>query len=45
MVEALGAKVEKLTRIAIGSLQLGEMESGSMRELTADELRALERRD
>ena len=45
MVEALGAKVEKLTRIAIGSLQLGEMDSGSMRELTADELRALERRD
>ena len=45
MVEALGAKVEKLTRIAIGSLQLGEMESGSVRELTADELRVLERRD
>lgn len=45
MVEALGAKVEKLTRIAIGSLQLGEMDSGSMRELTAEELRALERRD
>jgi pseudouridine synthase len=45
MVEALGAKVEKLTRIAIGALQIGEMEPGAVRELTADELRALERRD
>jgi len=45
MVEALGAKVEKLTRIAIGALRIGEMASGSVRELTDDELRALERRD
>jgi len=41
MVEALGAKVEKLTRIAIGSIRLGEMASGAVRELTSDELRAL----
>lgn len=45
MVEALGAKVEKLTRIAIGVLKIGEMEPGSVRELTSDELRALEARD
>jgi len=44
MVEALGAKVEKLTRIAIGALQIGEMESGSVRELTADEVVALQGR-
>ena len=45
MVEALGAKVEKLVRIAIGALALGDMPSGSVRELNEDELRALERRD
>jgi 23S rRNA pseudouridine2605 synthase len=42
MVEALGAKVDKLTRIAIGSLQIGDMESGAVRELSADEVRALQ---
>ena len=44
MVEALGAKVEKLTRIAIGALQIGDLAAGSVRELSAEELRALERR-
>ena len=44
MVEALGAKVEKLTRIAIGALQIGAMESGTVRELTAQEVAELQRR-
>jgi pseudouridine synthase len=44
MVEALGAKVEKLTRIAIGALRV-ELEPGTVRELTEDELRALQRAD
>lgn len=44
MVEALGAKVEKLARIAIGTLRV-ELEPGTVRELTDEELRALERRD
>jgi len=44
MVEAIGAKVEKLTRIAIGALHIGDLAAGSVRELSAEELRALERR-
>lgn len=41
MVEALDAKVLKLVRIAIGSLRIGAMTIGSVRELTSDEVRAL----
>jgi 23S rRNA pseudouridine2605 synthase len=41
MVEALAAKVVKLVRIAIGEVEIGELEVGGIRELTADEVRAL----
>jgi len=41
MVEALDAKVVKLVRIAIGEVGMGELEVGQMRELTAEEVRAL----
>jgi len=43
MVEAFGAKVEKLARIAIGPVVLGDLEAGKLRELTAVELRELRR--
>jgi len=45
MVEALDAKVDKLTRIAIGSLTIGELAAGTARELTDDEVRALQTAD
>jgi pseudouridine synthase len=41
MVEALGAEVVELTRIAIGELQIGDLASGKTRELTEDEVRVL----
>lgn len=41
MVEAVGARVEKLERIAIGTVTLGELAPGKTRELTADELQSL----
>jgi pseudouridine synthase len=41
MVEALGAKVLKLVRVAIGPLRIGELAIGAVRALTEDELRAL----
>jgi pseudouridine synthase len=41
MVEALGAKVLKLVRVAIGPLRIGEMQIGSVRELSAGEVRQL----
>lgn len=41
MVEALGAKVEKLERIAIGTVRIGDLELGKTRELTADEVLVL----
>jgi pseudouridine synthase len=41
MVEALEAKVLKLVRVAIGSLRIGKMQIGSVRELTAEEVRGL----
>jgi 23S rRNA pseudouridine2605 synthase len=41
MVEALGADVERLVRIAIGGIAIGELAVGTVRELTADELREL----
>lgn len=42
MVEALDAKVEKLVRVAIGKIEIGDLESGQTRELTADEVRSLQ---
>lgn len=41
MVEALEAKVLKLTRVAIGPIEIGEMTSGATRELTAEEVKKL----
>ncbi|MEO8036451.1 MAG: pseudouridine synthase, partial [Acidobacteriota bacterium] len=41
MVEAVGAEVVALARIAIGSLTLGDLESGALRELTAAEVAEL----
>ena len=41
MVKAVGAKVEKLARIAIGPLRLGDLPSRAVRELTRAEVRAL----
>jgi 16S rRNA U516 pseudouridylate synthase RsuA-like enzyme len=43
MVEALGAKVDKLVRIAIGPIGLGELKVGELRELTKEEVEALRR--
>lgn len=37
IVEAMGAEVERLVRVAIGPLQLGELAKGHWRSLTADE--------
>ena len=42
MVEALDAKVEKLVRVAIGKIAIGDLESGKTRELTPDEVRSLQ---
>ncbi len=41
MVEALGAKVLKLVRVAIGSVELGELPLGETRPLTPAEVRRL----
>ncbi|HYU24645.1 MAG TPA: pseudouridine synthase [Thermoanaerobaculia bacterium] len=41
MVEALEAKVLKLVRVAIGPLRIGKMQIGSVREMTAEEVRQL----
>jgi len=41
MVEALGAKVIRLERVAIGPLRLGDLPEGRTRELEPEELRAL----
>ncbi len=41
MVEALGAKVLKLARIAIGTIAIGDLEVGKTRELTREELDTL----
>lgn len=41
MVEALGAKVLKLVRVAIGSIRIGDLQIGKIRELTPDEVQAL----
>ena len=41
MVEALGAKVLKLVRTAIGPIAIGDLEPGKTRELTAAEVRMI----
>jgi pseudouridine synthase len=41
MIEALGSKVLKLVRVAIGGLTIGDLQIGKYRELTAAEVRAL----
>ena len=41
MVEALGAKVLKLVRTAIGTIRIGELQIGKTRPLTPGEVRAL----
>lgn len=43
MVEAVGSEVGQLTRIAIGPIGIGELASGSWRELTPAEVGALMR--
>ena len=41
MVEAVGSKVLKLVRTAIGPIEIGELKIGTWRELTAAELAKL----
>lgn len=41
MVEAVGSKVEKLVRVAIGHLEIGDLAVGSWRELRANEVASL----
>lgn len=41
MIEALGSKVMKLTRTAIGPIRIGTLEVGRYRELTPEELSVL----
>jgi pseudouridine synthase len=41
MIRAVGARVEKLERLAIGPVELGNLAAGALRRLTAAELRAL----
>jgi 23S rRNA pseudouridine2605 synthase len=41
MVEALGGKVLKLVRTAIGPIEIGDLEIGKTRALTDAEVRAL----
>ena len=41
MIEALGAKVLKLVRTAIGDIRIGDLPIGEWRELTADEVKGL----
>jgi pseudouridine synthase len=41
MVEALGSKVLKLVRTAIGPIQIGDLQIGKYRELTPAELKQL----
>jgi len=41
MIEAIGSKVLKLVRVAIGPLQIGDLQIGKWRRLTTQEMRAL----
>jgi pseudouridine synthase len=43
MVEAIGSKVVKLTRVAIGPVRIGDLQIGKWRHLTEAEVRALGR--
>jgi 23S rRNA pseudouridine2605 synthase len=43
MVEAVGAKVVSLTRVAVGEVHLDDLRSGAVRELTASEIESLRR--
>ena len=45
MVEALDAKVVSLTRVAIGSVTLGDLAAGAARPLTREEVVTLSSRD
>ena len=42
MIEAIGTKVMKLTRVAIGPIRIGDLQIGMHRELTPEELATLE---
>lgn len=42
MCSVLGLEVKRLVRVAIGGLQLGNLEKGKVRKLTPDEVRALQ---
>jgi 16S rRNA U516 pseudouridylate synthase RsuA-like enzyme len=44
MFEAVGYRVERLLRIRIGNLRVGDLPCGHWRELTKSELRSLEGR-
>ena len=41
MVEAIGSKALKLTRVAIGPIRIGDLQIGKWRHLAAAEMRAL----
>jgi pseudouridine synthase len=41
MIEAIGSKVLKLVRVAIGPVRIGELEIGKWRRLSDEEIRAL----
>ncbi len=41
MVEAVGSRVLKLVRVAIGGVRIGELKIGEVRELTVEEVRTL----
>src|SRR5205807_2333653 len=41
MIEAVGSKVLKLVRVAIGGIRIGDLQIGKWRHLSADEVRAL----
>jgi 23S rRNA pseudouridine2605 synthase len=41
MIEAVGSRVRKLVRTAIGPLRIGDLEIGKWRELTPEEVRQL----
>jgi 23S rRNA pseudouridine2605 synthase len=43
MLEALEVRVLRLVRVSIGPLDLGELKKGSMRRLTPDEKKAIDR--
>lgn len=45
MLEAIGSKVMKLTRVAIGPIRIGDLQIGKYRELTPDELTLLTKKE